>query len=187
MSSQNSGQPAHLHSLIRIFPGYILDSPGCKVLSCRQWRLWSELGKSAGWSESLLGAHVRKCVFWSFNSCHAEWIEMPCPLNFQPIRLLHLGCWYKLHILNGKQCRSRSVGFFRSQLIWIYTVFKARVFLGSAGQWLKVDTRAVLGVSKITDISVFAPNCLIFQWRCFDNVLLLELIRNFLIVQVSRT
>ena len=28
------------------------------------------------------------------------------------------------HILNGKQCRSRSVGFFRSQLIWIYTVCK---------------------------------------------------------------
>ena len=28
----------------------------------------------------------------------------------------------KIYILNGKQCRSRSVGFFRSQLIWIYTV-----------------------------------------------------------------
>ena len=28
------------------------------------------------------------------------------------------------HILNDKQCKSRSVGFFRSQLIWIYTVCK---------------------------------------------------------------
>ena len=27
---------------------------------------------------------------------------------------------------NGKQCRSRSVGFFRSPLIWIYTVCKGR-------------------------------------------------------------
>ena len=27
-----------------------------------------------------------------------------------------------IHTLNGKQCRPRSVGFFRSQLIWIYTV-----------------------------------------------------------------
>ena len=36
--------------------------------------------------------------------------------------------------LNGKQCRSRSVGFLRSQLIWIYTVCKGRVYLGSAGQ-----------------------------------------------------
>ena len=36
----------------------------------------------------------------------------------------------------GKQCRSRSVGFFRSQLIWIYNVCKGRVYPGSAGQGL---------------------------------------------------
>ena len=36
-------------------------------------------------------------------------------------------------ILNDKQCRSRSVGFFWSQLIWICTVFKGRVYSGSAG------------------------------------------------------
>ena len=36
--------------------------------------------------------------------------------------------------MNDKQCRSRSVGFFRSQLIWIYTVCKGRVHTGSAGQ-----------------------------------------------------
>ena len=40
-------------------------------------------------------------------------------------------------ILNGKQCRSRSVGFFRSQLIWIYTVCKDSVYPGSAGQRLR--------------------------------------------------
>ena len=39
-------------------------------------------------------------------------------------------------MLNGKQCRSRSVGFFRSQLIWIYTVCKGRVYPGSAGHGL---------------------------------------------------
>ena len=32
--------------------------------------------------------------------------------------------------------RSRSVGFFRSQLIWIYTVCKGRTYPGSAGQGL---------------------------------------------------
>ena len=40
----------------------------------------------------------------------------------------------QIHILDVKQCRSRSVGFFRSQLIWIYTVCKGRVYLGLAGQ-----------------------------------------------------
>ena len=39
--------------------------------------------------------------------------------------------------MNSKQCRSRSVGFFRSQLIWIYTVCKDRVYQGSAGQGLR--------------------------------------------------
>ena len=42
----------------------------------------------------------------------------------------------QVHILNDKQCRSRSVGFFRSQLIWIYTVYKDRVCPSSAGQGL---------------------------------------------------
>ena len=44
----------------------------------------------------------------------------------------------QIHILKGKQCRSRSVGFFRSQLIWIYTVCKDRVYPGSAGQGLNI-------------------------------------------------
>ena len=41
------------------------------------------------------------------------------------------------HILKGKQCRSRSVGF-RNQLIWSYTVCKGRVYPGSAGQGLNL-------------------------------------------------
>ena len=43
----------------------------------------------------------------------------------------------EIHILNGKQCRSRSVGFFRSQLIWTYTVCKGMVYPGSTGLRLK--------------------------------------------------
>ena len=42
----------------------------------------------------------------------------------------------QIQILNGKQSRSRSVGFFRSQLIWIYTVCKERIYPGSAWQGL---------------------------------------------------
>ena len=38
-----------------------------------------------------------------------------------------------IQIFNGKQCRSRSVGFFRSQLIWIYTVCNGRAYQSSAG------------------------------------------------------
>ena len=42
----------------------------------------------------------------------------------------------QIHILNAKQCGSISVGFSRSQLIWIYTVCKRNVYPGSAGQGL---------------------------------------------------
>ena len=59
--------------------------------------------------------------------------------NFQPIRLLDADCCYKFTKVNGKQCRSRSVGFFRSQLIWIYTVCKGRVYPGSAGQGFRKE------------------------------------------------
>ena len=43
----------------------------------------------------------------------------------------------QIHVSNDKQCRSGSVGFFRCQLIWIYTLFKGRVYQSSAGQGLK--------------------------------------------------
>ena len=45
----------------------------------------------------------------------------------------------QIHILNDKQCRSRSVGFFRSQLIWIYTVCEGRTYPGSAGPGLIIS------------------------------------------------
>ena len=56
--------------------------------------------------------------------------------------------WFRLliqiHILNNdKQCRSRSVGFFRSLPIWIYTVCKCRAYAGSARSgWGGLDTPA---------------------------------------------
>ena len=46
------------------------------------------------------------------------------------------GFWTEIHIFNDKQCGSRSVGFSRSQLIWIYTVCKGWIYPGSAGQGL---------------------------------------------------
>ena len=40
--SEDFDQPAHSHSLVRIFAAHFLDSQGCKVSSCRQRRLWSD-------------------------------------------------------------------------------------------------------------------------------------------------
>ena len=61
--------------------------------------------------------------------CHAHFL-------FSASQITWSGLLLQIRILNGKQCRSRSVGFWRSQLIWIYTVCKGRVYLGSAGQGL---------------------------------------------------
>ena len=67
--------------------------------------------------------------------------KLRCHAHFQftanQITWSRLLLW--IHMLNVKQCRSRSVGFFRSQLIWIYTVCKGRVYPGSAGQGLIQD------------------------------------------------
>ena len=80
----------------------------------------------------------QKVPFCFINPCPAEWIKMPCPnLIFSQsdylIRIVVINSY-----TNGKQCRSRSVGF-RSQLIWIYTVCKGSVYPGSAGQGLILD------------------------------------------------
>ena len=85
-------------------------------------------------------AHLQ--YHWSINPCHAEWIKMPHPL-------LNFNQWdYWIQVVdtnshNAKQCRSRSVGFWRSQLIWIYTVYKSRAYPGSAGQGLKCTKEPV--------------------------------------------
>ena len=68
---------------------------------------------------------------------------MPRPLPiFTPNQITWSGLLIWIYILNGKQCRSRAVGFFRSQLILIYTVFKGRVYPGSAGPGLNIDKYA---------------------------------------------
>ena len=41
-SSEDSNQPANSHNVIWRLPGRILDSQGCTVSSCGQWRPWSD-------------------------------------------------------------------------------------------------------------------------------------------------
>ena len=77
-----------------------------------------------------------------------------------------------IHILNGKQCRSRSVGFFRSQLIWIYTVCKDKVYPGSAGQGLTgADSERFVGFdwNPLNSKFHFHGKCWI-NWINWDTV-----------------
>ena len=55
---------------------------------------------------------------------------MPYPLLISANQITWSRLLIQIHILDGKQCRSRSFG---SQLIWIYTVCKGRVYPVSAG------------------------------------------------------
>ena len=73
--------------------------------------------------------------------------------------LLASGCWYKIQILNGKQCRPRSVGFWRSQLIWIYTVCKDRAYPGSVGERLNF-ARWVANSADPDQMSCYAASIL---------------------------
>ena len=55
--------------------------------------------------------------------------------NLQPIRLLDPFFCYKFTYLMANSTNPDQL-LFRSQLIWIYTVCKGRVYPGSAGQGL---------------------------------------------------
>ena len=62
----------------------------------------------------------------------------------------------QIHILNDKQCRSRSVGFFRSQLIWIYAVCKGKVYPVSAGLgWSPYHTWSKIWISLFDCLLIF--------------------------------
>ena len=69
----------------------------------------------------------------------------------------------QIHILNDKQCRSRSVGFFRSQLIWIYTVCKDRVYPGSEGQGLRLKQLKTQHTSMVRSKGVWI--LILFIWK----------------------
>ena len=58
---------------------------------------------------------------------------MPCPvLIFSQSDLLDPGCWYKFRYWMPNSADPDQL-VFRSQLIWIYTVCKGRIYPGSAG------------------------------------------------------
>ena len=67
------------------------------------------------------------------NRCHAEKNEDAMPIsNCQPIRLLQIiDIYSQFHILNDKQCRSRSVGFlfvclFGVEVLWPSQLIRVR-------------------------------------------------------------
>ena len=74
-----------------------------------------------------------------------------------------------------QKCISRSVSFFRSRMIWIYTVCKRWVYLGSAGQGLKSRRMADFH-SNWTQSRVFHTVRTILQlysfWSCWALIYL---------------
>ena len=101
--SEDSDQPGHPPSLIRVFAERFWGSLGPNPFSCGQWRL-IRLGGRLGWFESSLGAQT---ILWF---CHVQ-------AHFK-----NLKSTYIVLGLPGlsKQCRHRSA--WRSSLIRIYTV-----------------------------------------------------------------
>ena len=136
--TEDSDQPAHPHSLIRVFAVRLMKH---RILGFpkRAQRIHCSDGTDVRLIWIVTECTYQKVPFCFINPCPAEWIKMPCPnLIFSQsdylIRIVVINSY-----TNGKQCRSRSVGFFRSQLIWIYTVCKGSVYPGSAGQGLILD------------------------------------------------
>ena len=83
------------------------------------------------------------------NSCHADWIKMPHTLLI--FSQSNAWCWYKFTywMANGADPDQLA----SSELIWIYTVCKGRIYPDSAGQILIIFCRTwpISGVRRYRD------------------------------------
>ena len=76
--SEDSDQPAHPRSLIRIFTGRILERQGYNVCSCEQRRLRSDCADAQA-DLSLRWLHVSEGTFSHFAAQILVEIDMLCP------------------------------------------------------------------------------------------------------------
>ena len=100
--SEDSDQPVHLPSLMRIFAVRMKKHGPLNYLLSAQWRLWSEWANAQGWSASSLGAHVillvLSCggsyVLVAFLSEQSDWGIKPHKFRIQLSRALrkHVLC-----------------------------------------------------------------------------------------------
>ena len=103
--------------------------------------------------------HLLKCLpsmqyqdFWLLHkNFTCQWtLAMPNKLRchahyyFSANQITSSRLLIQIHILNVKQCRSWSVGFWRSQLIWIYTVCK-----GSISGFSRSRVNNFMGLSQL--------------------------------------
>ena len=77
---EDSDQPAHSRSLIRIFTGRILDGQGCRVFSCRQQRLWSDYSDAQA-DLSLRCVHMSEGTF-SHAAAKIMFSESACSVQY---------------------------------------------------------------------------------------------------------
>ena len=104
-----------------------------------KWYMYTELCRCGENSQDMLShifseknniKNILTLVMLNKLGCHAHFYFSANQITWSWLLI-------QIQISNGKQCRSRSVGFFRSQLIWIYTVCKGRAYLALAGLGLK--------------------------------------------------
>ena len=115
---------------------------------CKLCRPRSDAAECSIWSGSTQFAN--HLAIFQMDDPLSYWINQVIALptsNFQPIRLLDPGCWYKFTYLMANSADPDQLA--RSQLIWIYNVCKDRVDPGSAGQGLRVTELTCLNVKSM--------------------------------------
>ena len=92
--NEDSDQPAHLLSLIRISTWRISDSQGCRVFSCGQ-RTLNRLGGCPDWFESSLGSR-QKIRFLTLRLICAFYLLLNWDINiFNELDSVIIGFWTK--------------------------------------------------------------------------------------------
>ena len=119
-----------------LLPEFLKLPQNFSPIECsRIWPLNKELYRYSLVEKSAIsGAILHVLIKWIWeNLLTLVMLNKLTTSSFQPIRLLDPGCWYKFTYI---MANSADPDQFRSQLIWIYTVCKGRVYTGSAWQGL---------------------------------------------------
>ena len=130
--NKDPDQPAHLHSLIRIFTGCFLDSQGCKISSCRQ-----DCDQTA-WMRMLIWDFVRRTcpkvcfpTLWLIYKLAAAWTNVNCDIKLIVIKVVGnvmfsdvcLILFCNSDLMDTYECHATSINHVKFMLICIIHSF----------------------------------------------------------------
>ena len=151
---EDSDQPANTRSLISLCcPHEETLHPWLSKI--RPVKVLIRLRECAGWSESSLGAHVRRYVFWRYGSFILHGITKTCLYNFDPLKP-------HFHIVK--------LGFTGVYIIFLFSAQKHRLWVLVRTASVLTSTHNLFFEQKYEKYQNFYPKTFSFWWWNFQYI-----------------